>query len=140
MPSEERLFAALKKFKEQHDRCHLELSKEINISEVKVKQFHYLKIIHEHGHMTFSQFAETLHVTKPSVTSIVNQLIRLNVVAKRQCIQDGRIYYVELSEKGKKIVQFSDLELERLAGKILRALTESEVNGFIRLIDKVVEV
>ena len=139
MHAEELLLEALNKFKAQKEQCHLELTKEINISELKIKQLHYLKIIYQHDHLTFGRFAEILQITKPSVTNIVNQLIKLDVVYKQQCTRDGRIFYVMLSEKGKKIVQFQDLEHRRLAEKISAILTEKEIIQFIRLINKIVK-
>ena len=138
MSSEKRLLDALARFHEKTQQCHLELTKEINISELKLKHFRYLEIIHKYDHLTFGRFAEVLQITKPSVTNIVNQLMRLEVVSKRQCTKDGRIYYVELSEKGRMIVQFKQLERQRLARKILGVLKEDEVRVFIRLIDRIV--
>jgi DNA-binding MarR family transcriptional regulator len=138
MNPETLLFEALKQLKAQSEQCHLELSKEINISELKIKQFHYLEIINQHEYLTFSHFAEILNITKPSVTAIVNQLIKLDCVYKQQCSHDGRRYYVELSEKGQQIVQFKNLEIQRLAKKISHILTETEIEIFVRLINKIV--
>ena len=140
MKSEALLFESLKKFNAQREQCHIELSKEINISELKIKQFHYLEIINKYEYLTFSRFAEILEITKPSVTAIVNQLIKLECVYKQQCTRDGRRYYVELSEKGKKIVQFQNLELQRLANKISRILSENEIEIFVNLINKIVRI
>ena len=140
MSSEKRLVEALKRFRAQKEQCHLELSKEINISELKIKQFHYLKIISQHEALTFGRLAEILRITRPSVTSIVNQLIELDCVYKQQCTRDGRIFYVELSEKGKKIVEFQNLELERRAKKIVAVLTENEIGIFVRMINKIVRM
>ena len=139
MSSEILLLEALNKFQAQKQQCHLELSKEINISELKIKQLHYLKLINQHDRLTFSRFAEILKITKPSVTVIVNQLIKLECVHKQQCIRDGRIYYVELSKKGKKIVQFQTLEQQRLVKKIMKSLTKEEIKSFVRLLHKIVQ-
>jgi len=139
MSSKYRLLEALNKFKAQKDKCHHELSKEINISELKIKQLHYLNVIDKHRHLTFSRFAQILGITKPSVTNIVNHLIELDCVRKRQCKNDGRIYYVELSEKGKKIVEFQNIEMERLATKIEQTLSEEDVDDFVRIVDKIVD-
>lgn len=138
MNHENRLIAALTRFHQKNEQCHRELLKEIKISELKLKQLHYLEIIHSNEQLTFGRFAEILRITKPSVTSIVNQLIRLECVYKRQCPRDGRIRYVELSDKGRKIVRFKILERQRLARKIIEALTDDEIEQFIRLIDRII--
>jgi len=138
MSIESQLLEALTRFHHKHEQCHRELLKEINIAELKLKQIHYLEIIYRNEHLTFGRFAEILHITKPSVTSIVNQLIKLECVYKRQCTKDGRIRYVELSDKGRKIVKFKTLERRRLATKITEALTDDEIEQFIRLIDRII--
>ena len=138
MSPEKLLLEALLKFKAQNEQCYRELSNEINISELKVKQFHYVELIYTNRPLTFSRFAEILEITKPSVTNIVNQLIKLGIVYKKQCSRDGRRYYVELSEKGKKIVQFHNLQQQRLAKRIIETLNEEEIRVFIDLINKIV--
>jgi DNA-binding MarR family transcriptional regulator len=138
MSPEKLLLDALLKFKAQNEQCYRELSNEINISELKVKQFHYVELIYTNRPLTFSRFAEILEITKPSVTNIVNQLIKLGIVYKKQCNRDGRRYYVELSEKGKKIVQFHNLQQQRLAKRIIEALNEEEIGIFVGLINKIV--
>ena len=128
---------AIYRFGKQDDQCHRELSGEIGITEIKPKQFRYLEIISENDHLTFSKFADILQITKPSVTEIVLQLINLNCVQKQQCHMDGRCYYVELSEKGKQIVQFRQLKYQRLAEKIGRSLTDEEIDLFVNLLCKI---
>ena len=136
MQIESILLESLKRFAEKKEQCHLELLQEINISELKIKQLYYLEIIHQYDHLTFTRFAEILKVTKPSVTHIVNQLMKMEFVSKEQYTRDGRIYYIELSERGEKVEHLKILELERLAGKIITALSGDEVMTLIRPIDK----
>jgi DNA-binding MarR family transcriptional regulator len=140
MGVEDDLLKALEQFNECHEKCHFELAEEINISELKVKQLHYLEIIGRRGSLTLSQFAEILEITRPSVTSIVNRLIKSECVSKRQCERDGRKYYIELSEKGEKIASFKQLKFRRLVTKITVSLSESEVRTFVTLLQKIANI
>ena len=140
MTTRAQLLEALARFNDRYERCHMELSSEIQISELKIKQFHYLEIISKNSYLTFSRFAEILGISKPSVTSIVNQLIRLECVRKSQCSQDGRRFYIELSSKGEKIASFNELKRRRLAETIMSALTERETEFFISLIKKIANI
>ena len=134
------LIKALIKFNDRHERCHMELSCEIPIAELKIKQIHYLEIIGKSTGLTFSLFAEKLRITKPSVTNIINQLIKLECVRKDRCSIDGRKFYIELTPKGEKIAQFNDLKQKRLAEKILLALSDREIELFIELLHKIVNI
>jgi|WetSurMetagenome_2_1015567.scaffolds.fasta_scaffold105600_2 DNA-binding MarR family transcriptional regulator len=140
MGVEDDLLKALEQFNECHEKCHLELTEEINISELKIKQIHYLEIIGRRSTLTLGQFAEILEITKPSVTNIVNQLIKSGCVLKRQCDQDGRKYYIELSEKGEKIAVFKQLKYRRLVAKIIVSLSEPEIRTFVTLLQKIVNI
>jgi DNA-binding MarR family transcriptional regulator len=140
MGIEDELFEALEKFNECHEKCHHELCEEISISELKVKQLHYLEVIRRRKSLTLGQFAEVLEITRPSVTSIVNQLVKIECVLKRQCGQDGRKYYIELSEKGEKIAAFKQLKYRRLVAKIIVSLSEDEVRTFVALVQKIINI
>jgi DNA-binding MarR family transcriptional regulator len=140
MGIEDDLFSALERFNHCHEQCHHELSQEINISELKVKQLHYLEIIHRHTPLAHSQLADILGITRPSVTSIVNRLVKLDCVLKRQCTRDGRKFYVELSEKGKRIVAFKQIKYQRLAKKIVVSLSVSEIRTLITLLQKITNI
>ena len=140
MDNETLILAALQKFMIRKDKCHLELLKEVDITELKIKQLHYLEIINQYKQLSYGEFARILHISRPSVTHIVNRLIDLKAVSRRQCEKDGRIYYVELSEKGKKIVSFKALEQKRLAKQIRSALDDREVTRFVRLLNKIAAI
>ena len=134
------LITALIKLNDHYERCHRELSCEIPITELKIKQLRYIEIIGKSSSLTFSQFAEKLQITKPSVTSIVNQLIKLECVRKNQCSMDGRKYFIELTPKGEKITLFNNLKQKRLAEKIHLVLSEREIELFIDLLNKIVNI
>lgn len=67
--------------------------------------YYYLLVIHSLQRPNFSQIAEKLSVTKPAVSAIIRKLINMKLVEKVQSTEDKRIYYVELTTKGKSILQ-----------------------------------
>jgi DNA-binding MarR family transcriptional regulator len=67
--------------------------------------YYYLLVIQSLQRPNFSQIAERLSVTKPAVSAIIRKLIHMNLVEKSQSKEDKRMYYVELTEKGKHILQ-----------------------------------
>jgi DNA-binding MarR family transcriptional regulator len=134
------LITALIKFNDHYERCHRELSREIPVGELKIKQLRYIEIIGKSSSLTFSQFAEKLQITKPSVTSIINQLIKLECVRKNQCSMDGRKFFIELTPKGEKITLFNNLKQKRLAEKIHLVLSEREIELFIEILNKIVNI
>ncbi|MBT3225214.1 MAG: MarR family transcriptional regulator [Deltaproteobacteria bacterium] len=136
MEKRELIYIAVKKFHGLAHECNLELSDHLGMSELQLNQLHYLNIIDRTVGLTFTQFAELLKVTKPSVTEIINKLIRLNCVEKIQSPDDGRIFYIELTEKGRNIAQISSLAEQRVVDIILERFDNNEINTFVTLIKK----
>nr|WP_320013782.1 MarR family transcriptional regulator [uncultured Desulfobacter sp.] len=132
----ERIYAAVRKFNSLGHECNLEISDKLGMSELQVNQLHYLKIIDRTVDMTFGKFAEILKVTKPSVTEIVNKLIKLNVVEKKQCAWDKRIFYIKLTEKGRNIARLPFLAEQRVVDIIVSVLDDEDIDTFVKIIRK----
>ncbi|NWH06040.1 MarR family transcriptional regulator [Desulfobacter latus] len=130
------IYEAVKKFNSLGHECNLEISDKLGMSELQVNQLHYLKIIDRTDDMTFGKFAEILKVTKPSVTEIVNKLIKLNVVKKKQCTWDKRIFYIKLTEKGRNIARLPFLAEQKVVDIIAGVLDDEEIDTFIKIIKK----
>ncbi|VFQ47042.1 MarR family winged helix-turn-helix transcriptional regulator [Desulfoluna butyratoxydans] len=137
MTSDDRMHHIVKRFYDASTTCSLEISEQLGMSQLQVNQIHYLKLIDEHDSLTFSLMAELLGITKPSVTEIVNKLIRLECVTKTQSPDDGRVYFIELSEKGRNIARSRALSENKIIELILKKLDPNEVETFIRLLDKI---
>ncbi|MDD3172792.1 MAG: MarR family transcriptional regulator [Herbinix sp.] len=67
--------------------------------------YYYLLVIQSLQRPNFSQIAERLSVTKPAVSAIIRKLISMELVSKIQSVEDKRIYYVEVTTKGGRILQ-----------------------------------
>lgn len=131
------LLRALNHLDQHSKRCLDEVSRRIRLDELKQKQFRYLEIIASNDNLTPGGLAEILHITKPSVTEIVVQLVNLECVQKRQCPRDGRRYYVTLTERGRQIVRHRYLMQRRMAERIRRSLSDAEVRELVRLLEKI---
>lgn len=126
-------------FTKLNKSCSMKVTEEIGVSELQLKQFNYVNIIGSREGITYGDLADILDITKPSVTSIANKLIRAGVVEKRQCTNDGRVYYLKLTDKGEKVYKSYDLAAAKTAHVILERLDDEEINEFIRLLDKILE-
>ena len=132
----EALWEAVRKFNSLGHECNLEISDKLGMSELQLNQLHYLKIIDRTVNMTFGKFTQILKVTKPSVTEIVNKLIKLDVVEKSQCTRDKRIFYIKLTEKGRNITRLPFLAEQRVVDIMVSVLDDEEIDRFIKIIKK----
>lgn len=139
MDEESKLYLVLRKLGKVTDKCSYNLSAELGVHDLHAKQAEYLKIIDQHPGMTSSRLAEILQITKPSVTEIVNKLTESGLAYKEQCKHDGRVFYIVLSEKGKKVSRIHDLRDQKLAGSLCKNLSATEIETLTRLINKATE-
>ncbi len=132
-----RLDEAIKNFYNASSTCSLEISEQLGMSMLQISQIHYLKIIDEAEELTFSRFAEILQITKPSVTGIVSKLTDLGCINKVQSPDDGRTFFIELTEKGQNIARSRSLTENKMVDLIMNALDESEVETLINMFQKI---
>lgn len=136
MTNRDLIYEAVRKFNSLGHECNLEISDKLGMSELRLNQIHYLKIIDRTVDMTFGKFAELLQVTRPSVTEIVNKLIKLDVVERTRCSRDKRIFYIKLTEKGRNIARLPFLAEQQVVDMIVSALDDEEIEVLIKLIKK----
>lgn len=71
--------------------------------------YYYLTTIYYLRRPNFSQLSESLGLTKPAVSLIIKKLTRMGLIHKEQSLEDKRIYYIVITEKGKRIIYGDEL-------------------------------
>lgn len=110
---------------------------EEGFSEITMRQMLYLETISMLDRPTFGDLAEHFQVTPPSVSGIIKKLIRLGYVSKEQSKDDGRVYYLLLTQKGKRFNQLHSEVHQLLAQRIIRNLTPQEIDELAGLLEKI---
>jgi len=119
------------------NQCSCSIFSECGLSDMTVKQIAYLKVIDEQGDVTFSRLAEITKNSKPTITEMVNKFVRMECVYREPCRDDGRILYIRLTEKGKKIAQAEQDALHRVIERMIDSLDEEELDLLIGVLAKV---
>lgn len=113
---------------------------EEEINKFSNNDYYYLLIIHSLQRPNFSQIAEKLSLTKPAVSAIIRKLTNMNLTKKLQSQQDKRIYYVELTEKGKSILS-GDMAVYKWVTDTIKNIVkdDNELTIVNRIISELVE-
>ena len=119
------------------NECSCSIFSECGLSDMTVRQISYLRVIDEQGDVTFSRLAEITNNSKPTVTEMVNKFVSRDCVYREPCRNDGRILYIRLTDKGKKIAQAEEAALRRVVERMADSLDENELDLLIRLLSKV---
>lgn len=137
MAAKEHLFIVFENLIKIKSGCSCEIFSECGISDITVKQIGYLKAIDEHGEVTFSSLAKITRNSKPTITEMVNKFVKMECVYREKCPDDGRIFYIRLTEKGQRIARAEENALLRVIEKMADSLNEEEIETLIRILKKV---
>jgi DNA-binding MarR family transcriptional regulator len=105
---------------------------------LSMRQMFYLEIIAQLDRPTFSELADKLVVTKPSVTAIVQKLIKFGYVKKVQSQEDLRVYHIVLTLKGQQFTEMHDKTHRILAERLTQNLNKQDIHQLAVLLKKVI--
>ena len=137
MERDEQLLEVLEHLLMMKNECSCSIFSECGLSDMTVKQIAYLKVINEQGDVTFSRLAEITKNSKPTITETVNRFVRMECVYREPSRDDGRILYIRLTEKGKKIAQAERAALRRMVERMIQSLNDEELDLVIGILEKV---
>lgn len=61
----------------------------------------------------------------------------MEYVYREKCSEDGRIFYIRLTEKGQRIARAEESALLRVIEKMANSLDEKEIETLIRILEKI---
>src|SRR5512137_1525464 len=117
--SNEQLFLIFDNLSRLRNECSCGIFSECGLSEMTVKQIHYLRTIDENGEVTFSRLAEITRTSKPTVTEMINRFVRMDCAYRESCSDDRRIQYIRLTEKGQMIARAEQEALMRVIDRMV---------------------
>jgi len=112
---------------------------EDEFSKLTIKQYFYLDLISRLKEPTFTELAEALKITKPSVSAIVNKLIDKGYIHKVQSEDDQRSYNLHLTDKGKTIIEAENKIYRAFSLHIRTTLNATEQEQFVHIMKKILK-
>jgi len=113
--------------------ANLEFFSKANITN---SQFIALMAVHHSDGCTMSHLAKVLHVSMPTVTGLVDRLVKLGLVQRIASTKDRRKVYIYLSRKGEALIaEFKGVVRQRWATLLVK-LSRSEVAAFLKVFEK----
>ncbi len=137
MDREEHLLEVFENLIRIKNECSCTIFSECGLSDMTVKQIAYLKAIDEQGEVTFSRLAEITRNSKPTITEMINKFVRMECVYRQRCPDDGRILYIHLTDKGKKVAQAEKYALRQVIERMIHSLDEHELDLLDEILRKV---
>ncbi|PAV10650.1 MarR family transcriptional regulator [Methanosarcina spelaei] len=137
MEKKERLFIVFENLIKIRSECSCQIFSECGLSDITLKQIGYLKVIDECGEVTFSKLARITSNSKPTITEMINKFIKMECVYREKCQDDGRIFYIRLTEKGQMLARAEETALLKVIERMANSLNEKELDKLIEILRKV---
>lgn len=110
------------------------------MSNFNMNEYYYLTSIYQMGTPKLGELATKLNLTKPAISALVKRLEKNELITKTQSEEDKRIYYLNLTDKGIKIIQGDNELYSKLSNIFSDLLTNEQVNMVDNLLEKVVKM
>lgn len=107
-----------------------------DMGDLSMRSIIYLSLIDKIPDPTISSLAEVMDVTKPTVTVTVQRLVKEGYVRKERSLEDRRVYYLHLTEKGRRFNETHNSAHREFAQLLLQTLDEAEVRQLITIFTK----
>jgi DNA-binding MarR family transcriptional regulator len=91
-----------------------------------VNDYYYLTVISQMGESKMGDVAAALHLTKPSVTVMVERLKKAGLVSTSRSQTDRRVVLLRLTDKGAQLIQGDNAMYGELADSVLGQLTDAQ--------------
>jgi DNA-binding MarR family transcriptional regulator len=137
MDTEERLLAAVEQLIRIRNETSSSILSECGVPEITVKQIGYLKTIDDQGDVTFTRLAEITRTSKPTITELINRFESMECVYRERSPHDGRVMYIRLTERGRRIARADEDALSLLIERMRRSLNNDDLDLLVTIIRKV---
>lgn len=87
-----------------YDSLFSEMEKNFKEFGLNISEFGVLEMLYHKGDQPVQKVAEKVLVTSGTITYVINKLEKKELVVRRKCTKDKRIYYVSLTEKGREFI------------------------------------
>jgi DNA-binding MarR family transcriptional regulator len=89
------------------------------------------------GKPTFSELTKALRLSKPSITAIIGKLAMAGYVKKEKSLEDKRSFFINLTDKGRKVCMMHDDMHERIINGFRRYISETEIDRLMTILNKI---
>ena len=99
-------------------------------------QFLVLVAVHSNGRCPMKILADNMHVSMPTISGIVDRLVKSGYIRRIEDAQDRRQVVVELTPKGQSMISQFQSVVSRRWQDVLKTLESNDINMFYRIIVK----
>lgn len=125
------------KINQQYQKFLKEYEFSDEYSEISLNAYLYLRKIYSLGNPTMSELAKAMEVSKPSASNMVSKMAEKGLVETRASPKDGRVCLLELTDKGRKVIEIENGADMKFFEKVREILDEEELEVLEKIFGKI---
>ncbi|SKA37671.1 DNA-binding transcriptional regulator, MarR family [Chitinophaga eiseniae] len=102
--------------------------------------YNMVEYLYRNGPATGKTLAQKFHISAPAISRHVKILLEKKLIIQQQSPQDRRLFLLEVTAKGKHLVDGSENQRHSVTTRISSMLPKKELEQFTRILRKVVDV
>ena len=116
------------------------MNKKMLSSDITYNSQLYLDLIYYTEDCTASKIAKMLNISKPAVTSKVNELINMGLVEKVQSEEDKRVYFLKIKDDLAPTYRVYDLIANKAYRELSADFSKEETDTFCKILDRITDI
>ena len=101
-------------------------------------QYNVLRILRGEGKpMPCLEVADRMIQVAPAITRVVDQLLELEFITKTQSDEDRRVFTIEITPAGMRLLKKLDQPVLDLHASLLSGVSETDLKALIRILENV---
>jgi len=101
---------------------------------ITVPQLFVMDVLNREEELKMTDLARSMHVTTAAMTGLVERLVRDGYVAREHDLKDRRIVKINLTAKGKKVINTVVEEKRKATMKIFGMISQKEREDYIKIL------
>lgn len=120
-----------------HDKVQIRFARLFREHGLTMPQYNVLRILRGEGTpLPVSEIAARTIAVVPGMTRVIDRLVEQQLVSRCQCDRDRRVWWVQITAAGKRLLRKLDSPLNQLEDDVCCQLTDTEAKQLGRLLDK----
>ena len=109
-----------------YDDLFFQIEKSLQEYKLNISEFGVLEMLYHKGDQPVQKIADKILVSSGTITYVINKLEKKDLVIRRKCNKDKRIYYVSLTEKGKDYIAHIFPKHKEFLNNLFKDLSEED--------------
>ncbi len=111
--------------------------KKIQLDDFSFSYYRYIEAISKLGEPTFMELAGYMELSKPTVTIMIDNMIKGEYVKKSRSPDDRRVFHLSLTLKSKKIIESHNKIFKEFSREISEKFEAKELQNLISLLKRI---